>query len=131
MRGADVVVVGGGVIGCSVAFHLAHEGVSVALLERGEIASQASGAAAGMLLPTGEAPGHGPLLDWGLRSLARFPALCGELLERTGIDPEFVVSGALHVADDASRWSALSAGIGGLDDLELEWLRRRPRCRGG
>ncbi|MBN2126009.1 MAG: FAD-dependent oxidoreductase [Deltaproteobacteria bacterium] len=41
---ADVVVVGGGVIGASVACRLAENGVDVLLLERGEIASGSSGA---------------------------------------------------------------------------------------
>jgi glycine/D-amino acid oxidase-like deaminating enzyme len=41
---ADVVIVGGGVIGCSVAFHLAQAGVSqVVLLERAKLASGVTG----------------------------------------------------------------------------------------
>jgi len=39
MRGASVVVVGGGVMGCSIAFHLAERGVDVLVLERGTICS--------------------------------------------------------------------------------------------
>lgn len=46
-RRADVVVVGGGVIGTSIAFHLAEAGVSVCLLERGELASGSTSRAAG------------------------------------------------------------------------------------
>jgi sarcosine oxidase subunit beta len=38
-RGATVVVVGGGVMGCSIAFHLAERGVDVLILERGTICS--------------------------------------------------------------------------------------------
>src|SRR6478672_1731321 len=45
--GYDVVVVGGGVEGCSIAWHLARAGVRVAVLERWQIASAASGASAG------------------------------------------------------------------------------------
>ena len=37
--GAGVVVVGGGVMGCSIAFHLAERGVDVLLLERGTVCS--------------------------------------------------------------------------------------------
>ncbi len=44
---ADVVIVGGGVIGCSAAFHLAEAGVSVALLERRELGSGSTSRAAG------------------------------------------------------------------------------------
>src|SRR5687767_7558360 len=56
MRTSDVIVVGGGVVGASVAYHLAKEGLSVTLFERGELAAQASGAAAGMLAPICESP---------------------------------------------------------------------------
>ena len=40
---AEVVIVGGGIAGCSAAFHLASHGRRVVLLERGDIASAASG----------------------------------------------------------------------------------------
>ena len=45
----EVVVVGGGVIGCATAYYLAREGADVTLLEREGLAGEASGAAAGML----------------------------------------------------------------------------------
>ncbi len=134
---ADVVVVGGGAIGCAVAYHLAREGLSLALFERGEIAGQASGAAAGMLAPLVEAEGPGPFLRRGLESLERLPALCAELAERSGVDPEYRPSGILRVAEDAAEERELRgraellaglsgqdglAGLSGLDTLGLSWL---------
>ena len=47
MQRASVVVVGGGVIGTSIAFHLAEAGVDVLLLERAELGSGATGKGAG------------------------------------------------------------------------------------
>ena len=44
---ADVVVVGGGVMGASTAFHLAEAGVDVLLLERGDLAGGSTSKAAG------------------------------------------------------------------------------------
>src|SRR5262249_59782408 len=74
-RSADAVVVGGGVVGCAVAFALAREGQRVALLERGEIGGEASGAAAGLLLPPGERSEPGPLPTLARARPARFPPL--------------------------------------------------------
>jgi sarcosine oxidase, subunit beta len=47
MERAEVVIVGGGVIGTSIAFHLAEAGVDVLLLERGELGSGSTSKAAG------------------------------------------------------------------------------------
>lgn len=120
-RAADVVVVGGGVVGCSSAWYLAREGLSVTLLERDDVASRASGAAAGMLLPFGEAAAEGPFLSWAARSLALFPALCEELRQRSGIDPELEQSGALHVAVDDAAEAALRDKVRRFARHGLEW----------
>ncbi|NNL66210.1 MAG: FAD-dependent oxidoreductase, partial [Myxococcales bacterium] len=88
MKTSEVVVVGGGAIGASAAFFLAREGIEVTLLERDALAAGASGAAAGMLTPAGEAEAPGPFLTWATRSLQGFEALAAELLERSGVDCE-------------------------------------------
>ena len=95
---ADVVIVGGGVIGCSIAYHLAAAGASVTLFERNEVAGEASGAAAGMLAPLSESPRPGPFVELCLASLRLFPALADALREETGIDIEYLPSGILRVA---------------------------------
>ena len=48
---ADVVVIGAGVVGCSVAYYLAREGINVTILERDAIGSGASAHATGSLSP--------------------------------------------------------------------------------
>jgi len=101
-RTTDAIVVGGGVVGAAVTWSLASAGLAVRLVERGEIAGEASGAAAGMLAPIGESHDEGPLLRAGLASLALFPNLVEALRERSGIDPELVRSGCLHVAADVA-----------------------------
>jgi glycine/D-amino acid oxidase-like deaminating enzyme len=50
MAGADVVVVGGGIVGCAAAFELTRQGASVVLIERDELASGASGRNHGLLV---------------------------------------------------------------------------------
>lgn len=106
---ADVLVVGGGVIGLSIAEALASDGLQVRLLEAEAPGAGASGAAAGMLAPIGEARGPGPMLRLGLESLTRFPALCARLKEETGIDPELEASGLLQLVASESERAAREA----------------------
>lgn len=99
-RAVDVAVVGGGVIGCSVAYHAARRGASVALFEAESLGSGASGAAAGMLNAQAEAREPGPLLDLMLRSRELHRPLSEVLLQTTSVDPEHEWRGTLRVALD-------------------------------
>jgi len=122
----DVVVVGGGVVGCAVAYALAREGLGVTLLERDALASQASGAAAGMLAPLAEAESDGPFLALGLRSLALFPDLVAELAGRgAATDPEYVRCGVLRVATSDAEALDLRARVRAFAGRGLEWLDAR------
>ncbi len=119
----DVIVVGGGVIGCSIAYHLAREGVTVAVLDRGDIGGEASSAAAGMLAPLAEMEDAGPLQDLGLASLRLFPELAATLQREAGVDIEYLASGILRVAlneDEEAHLRGLAADAG--PGLELRWL---------
>lgn len=122
MSAADVIVVGGGVVGCAAAFALAREGLRVSLLERDALATHASGAAAGMLTPLAESPARGPLFAFGLRSLRMFPDLVEELRERSGIDPEYEPSGLVRVAANEAEAGELRALASALAGEGLAWL---------
>jgi glycine oxidase len=103
---ADVVVVGGGVIGCAIARRLAFDGVATLLLERDEAGAHASWAAAGMLAPLAEADRADPFLALLLESRALYPELARALLEETGIAVEYRTEGSLYLAftdDDAGK----------------------------
>lgn len=98
---AEVIIIGGGVIGCSVAYHLALAGVKdVLVLERGTVGGEASGAAAGMLAPQCEASGPGPFLDFCLAGRSYYERLSQELRELTGLDVEYLQWGTLYLLDE-------------------------------
>ena len=91
MSEAQTIVIGGGIAGASTAFYLARLGHDVGLLERGEIASQASGVNAGQIGATGwgDVPDLAAYLTMG--SLQLFKELQLDL----GYDIEFRQSGSL------------------------------------
>src|SRR3989304_36389 len=64
-KNADVVIVGGGVIGCATAFFLAKAGLAPLVLERDQLGCGASGEAAGMLGPQAQADRGGPVFAVG------------------------------------------------------------------
>ena len=55
----DVLIVGGGMVGCAIALALRDRGLDVAVVDRGEPGREASWAAGGILAPEVEA--HGPV----------------------------------------------------------------------
>lgn len=99
-----MVVVGAGIIGLTTALELARVGHKVCVLERGHAGREASWAAGGILSPLppdDPVPEFRDLLD---QSLALFPAYCADLLEQTGIDPEFWRCGATMQDEQGERW---------------------------
>ena len=98
-RTADVAVVGGGVIGLSIARALALRGVrDVVLIERAYPGSEASSAAAGMLAPQAEADSADDFFVLACKSRALYPGFAAALREETGIDIELDQTGTIYVA---------------------------------
>lgn len=99
----EVIILGGGVIGCAIAYTLRKHAITVTLLEKGEIGAQASGAAAGLLAPLGPLSGPGPLADLVLAGFAAFPSLVRELEQVTGMRLGYEQTGALRVMRNPKR----------------------------
>lgn len=110
MNKADVIIVGGGVIGCSIAYRLACEQLNVTLIERGQPGEEASSAAAGMIAVQAETAHEprGPLFDLCLASRALYPSFVAELESTAGLSVEYRTDGALFVAFDFTESEVLS-----------------------
>ncbi|MBO8164568.1 MAG: glycine oxidase ThiO [Brevibacillus sp.] len=121
---SDCLVIGGGIIGLSLAYELAGRGLSVTVLEQGDWGGQASVAAAGILGPLQEFDQPGPLFDLGLASLALYPEWVAELREVTGIDPQLVLDGILRVAMDEREQAAFWERYGWQQakGCQVQWL---------
>ncbi|HEX9132822.1 MAG TPA: glycine oxidase ThiO, partial [Ktedonobacteraceae bacterium] len=120
----DVVIAGGGVIGCAIAYYLRKSGVDVTVLDQGEIGAEASSAAAGLLAPLGSLSGPGPFADLLLTSFALFPALVPELEDASGINLEYEQTGALRVVRNAKNIPNLRKRMKAWQPLGLQmhWL---------
>lgn len=101
----DCVLVGGGVVGLTLARRLAGEGWSVTLVERSACGTEASWAGAGVLSPL-DPRRRDPIFQLSERSLELYPTFCADLLAETGVDPEFERCGELEVLVDQEAVSA-------------------------
>lgn len=102
-RSPDVVIIGGGIIGCALAHRLAQAGVHVTVVERGEIGGEASGAAAGIVGPQMEYEGRpefasSRFLAFCQESRTRHAALAAELKSEVGEDVGYRECGLLCLA---------------------------------
>ena len=111
----DVIIVGGGIVGCLTAYFLARQGVKTALLEADAVGSHASGFAFGEMGALEGAGVPNPLLEFSLWSMSRHHTLAVELKDVSGVDNQFQFGGRLKLALDHSE--ALSY------QKQLEWQR--------
>ncbi|MGH9430741.1 MAG: glycine oxidase ThiO [Terriglobia bacterium] len=79
----DVLVIGGGIIGCSIALRLAQGGLRVTVLEKGNPGGEASSAAAGMIAPQGEICGRDPFFELCAQSRDLYPNFISEIEQLT------------------------------------------------
>jgi glycine oxidase len=93
----DVAVVGGGLIGASIAFELAAENLRVVVLDRQQPGQEASWAAAGMLSPGPHSPADEPLTPLAKESLQLYPEFVAAVEEASGHSVGFQREGALEV----------------------------------
>jgi glycine oxidase len=115
-----IVIIGGGVIGSSIAWRLAREGNTVTVLDKGRIGREASWAAAGMIAPQAEAQAAGPFFQLSLRARDGFETMLELLRADTDVDPEYDRVGILYLALNESErnelkqraeWQAAAGGV--------------------
>ena len=95
----DVVIVGGGVIGLSIARALALRGVrNLIVIERAMLGREATTAAAGILAPQAEADAADDFFSLACRSRDMYPDFVDKLREETGIDVELDRTGTIYIA---------------------------------
>jgi sarcosine oxidase, subunit beta len=101
---ADVVIIGGGVMGCAIAYELAMRGVAATIVEQREVAASASGASAGGVRQQGRDLRELPV---ALKAIPRWPGLA----DRLGADVEYRRGGHLTVIEDEAILPAFAESV--------------------
>ncbi|MDE2845234.1 MAG: FAD-dependent oxidoreductase, partial [Gemmatimonadota bacterium] len=115
----DVVIVGAGVIGLSIAYELLCRGTRVTLVDPGNPGKEASWAAAGVLAPQGARPVNRAYLDLCLSGLDQYADWSAALFGETGIDIEYRTEAGLQVAFDDAESEELDQRYRHQQDLGL------------
>jgi len=125
---SDVIIVGGGAAGCSVAYHLALAGVKSTVIEGQGVATQASGFSAGGLNPLQGTGIPGPLGSLAMESYLMHLDLFGQLQDDTGIDYDGRIISLLKVAFDDEDLADLQETedvFAPVDGFDARWLDTR------
>src|SRR5581483_2051704 len=108
-RPSDIIVVGAGIVGCSVAYELARRGASVDIVDERGVALGATQASAGMLVPYHEAGGDSPLLPLATASLDLYDDFIEAVSADSGVRIPYHRTGSLEVAMNDAEFAALRA----------------------
>ena len=107
MSAQRVVIIGGGIIGLSIAEDCLRHGLKPVVLDQGPFAKEASWAGAGYLDLRGSSRVGGAFFELCKRSFELFPDWTARLKKESGLDPEFIMSGSLDVATTEGEEAAI------------------------
>lgn len=102
---ADVIVIGGGIVGAAAAYHLARSGVRVTLVDRADL-GQATAAGAGIISPGTSVKPPAPFFPLAFQAVRYYPQLLAQLAEDGETETGYAVVGAIFIAvseEEAAR----------------------------
>ncbi len=99
-RATDFAIIGGGIVGCCLAYDLTQQGHSVALFDRRELSREASRASAGII--SAPSPRSGDTLPLAERSFKRYPELIRDIEARAGFSTGWHATGMTALSTQAT-----------------------------
>lgn len=120
----SVIVVGAGIVGCTVAYELAKAGARVIVLETRTPGQGATRASAGILAPFIEGHGSQTLRDLGRRSLDLYDDFIARLVADSADEIIYQRNGTFEIAfspEDVDRLGALSGALE-KNNVEAKWI---------
>ncbi|HYE88247.1 MAG TPA: glycine oxidase ThiO [Vicinamibacterales bacterium] len=127
MTSPSVIVVGAGIVGCTIAYELARSGARVHVIEARAPAQGATRASAGILAPFIEGHGASLLRDLGKRSLDLYDAFIARLAEDSNHTLIYRRNGTFELAfspEDVTRLRELSALLADRG-IDCSWIEPR------
>ena len=120
----DLAVVGGGIIGLSIAYEACRRGRSTLVIEKSRPGSGATPVAAGMLAPVSEAePTLPEMIELGLESCRLYPDFVAAIEKDSGLDCRYRPEGSIRIAMDRDHMELLEHRAAEHRDLGLEVTR--------
>ena len=107
----QIVIIGDGIIGLSIAYELTQRGHSVTVVSQARDRVTASWAGAGMVPPANPETAIHPLEHLAGLSNQLHPQWSAQLRQQTGIDDQFMVGGSLHLARTAGEVASLFGAV--------------------
>ncbi len=105
----DFIVAGGGLVGSSIAYGLARQGLSVAVVDGGDRSLRASRGNFGLVWVQGKGWDYAPYAQWTLQAADLWPGFAAELGDETGIDIDYRRSGGMEFCLDETEWQQRAA----------------------
>lgn len=119
-RTADIVIIGGGIMGCATAYYLAKEGLKAVVIEKSDIGGEASGSNGGGVRQSARNLKEMPL---AMESIRMYETLHEEL----GMDVEYVQKGNMRLCTNEDEMSTMQQSVENqkTTGLKLEMLDRK------
>jgi len=119
-RSTDVLIIGGGIIGATVAWRTAQRGARVTIVDARKWGGEASWAGAGMLVPGSEYEVASDAMRFALQSLELYPGFVGELTDASGVLVDYSACGSLELAGTDEELDAIGKRVARQTALQVK-----------